>query len=163
MTVIVEERLTNEIHEINIEPTWKTKTYNFFEGPPADYSFSPDEAISSFIRAIRNEKDLSIAEGFIHPETNDFPWEKLEHEKWAKGHDRRFIYKGSYLGFDDVFYAKLRFGKTEEDNSEDLLEQKIYLVENNGKWKIIHVNSNFNKSVSTIHKDYIIFSNKIVQ
>ena len=137
LTIYVTDKLSDERHEINIEADWETKKYNFFNGPPADYSFSPDQAFNRFIRVAVYEKDLNTAEEYIHPQISDFPWENLDHDKWVKRHGTITLYEGEYLGFNDVFSTRITFGDFEDEESEAIFEQRVFLVDYDGEWKII--------------------------
>ncbi|MDW7650260.1 MAG: hypothetical protein SCK29_05620 [Bacillota bacterium] len=139
LIINVKDTLSNENYELNLAPTWETNKYNFFNRPPADYSFSPDIAVSKFIRAAIYKEDLRTAKGLIGPQASDLLWEKLDHDKWSGTQGRVTQYIGSYLGYRDVFSTTITF--EEFDKSEDILEQRILLNYNNGEWKIIDVSS----------------------
>lgn len=139
LIINVKDQLINESHEIIIQPVWETSKYNFFNNPPAEYSFSPDVTVSRFLRAVVYNEDLSTAEGLMHPQINDFPWENLEHNEWSRSQGRITQYIGRYLEFDDVFSTRITFIGSDDEIADTVFVQKIYMINYEGEWRIIDV------------------------
>ncbi|EEG78123.1 hypothetical protein [Dethiobacter alkaliphilus] len=143
LIIRVEDKLSEENHEIVTEPVWETKKYNFFSRPPAEYSFSPGTAFR-YIGDIIRQEDVNAVDGLIHPQINDFPWEHLEHYE-SSGKHGGITSKGttqyidSYLGFADVFSTRITFSGSDDENADTVFEQHIYVVNYDGEWKIIDV------------------------
>jgi len=135
LIITVKDELSNETHELTIKPVWETNKYNFFNRPPAQYSFCPDKTVSRFVRAVLYHEDLSTAKEIIHPQIIDFPWENLEYDEWSRSGPTQYLDR--YLEFDDVFSTRTAFSRSDDEGT--VFEQVIYKVYYNGEWKIIDV------------------------
>ncbi|OEF95979.1 hypothetical protein [Desulfuribacillus alkaliarsenatis] len=135
------DKITDETHQIKIQPQWLTKKYNYFNRPPEQYSFTPENTISEFISAAVYSDDINSAKALIHPDIQDFPWGQINHNMWSLTRTSEIYYQDRHLGYKDVFEKKILFGNLYSSDFNAIAEQSFYITQHDKEWRLIDIGS----------------------
>lgn len=141
--VVIKDRKTEQlIKEIPFRPLWEINTYNFFQRKPHNYSYRPEYVINNFVKLLASNKKATAA-NYVHFKRSDvFPWDNLNHEYLESASPNVEFYKGSHLGYNDVFAIDLLYFAPDKriwKPGEEFAKQTVYFIDYFGKWDIIDV------------------------
>ncbi|AQS59274.1 hypothetical protein [Desulforamulus ferrireducens] len=141
LTIMVNDKINNKDYKLPLKLNWQTKTYTFFNRQTSHYqNCNPVVKVEEFIDLQEKGKSEKLAQLILAERLPSISWQATTHDYWHKPKQMRLSYYEKYQGLADVISVNITFGEVIDPYEfHGQAQQKFYLVDHRGTWKIIHI------------------------